>query len=149
MYIYSSRTHCFFILLAVKFNLFPQPASAVRNPYDRFIDKFEKILKLSHFSLTAPSRDEVYGQWYLAASSVVEWEAIADMYKDAKRSRDQELYSVINENFLPILPSVVEAEEKAKMKRMQELACTRQSSRLEEKRKEREMLQVLFIVNKH
>ena len=41
-----------------------------------------------------------------------------------------------------MLPSVIEAEEKARLKKLQQMESTRQSSRLEEKRKEQELLKV-------
>ena len=68
-----------------------------------------------------------------------EWESLAEELSQSKRSRDQELYATISENFLPVLPSVIASEEKLKLNRLRELEETRQSARIEEKRKEQEL----------
>ena len=75
------------------------------------------------------------------ASTLTEWESLAEELKHSKRSRDQELYLTISENFLPVLPSVIASEEKLRQNRLKELEETRQSARIEEKRKEQELLE--------
>ncbi|KAL5006822.1 hypothetical protein ScPMuIL_015628 [Solemya velum] len=77
-------------------------------------------------------------RWHLVCTTLEDWQALAESFKNSKVKCEKQLYQVITDSFLPEIPIILESRERERKKRLLEMAPRRSSNRLEGKRKEQE-----------
>ncbi|XP_048242320.1 titin homolog isoform X2 [Haliotis rufescens] len=77
-------------------------------------------------------------RWHLVCQSLVDWEQLAENFKESKVRCEKNLYRTVTEDFLPEIPRIMEEKERDMKRRALENAPRRTSCRLEEKQKQRE-----------
>lgn len=85
-----------------------------------------------------PPRKPLYmnPRWHLVASTMEEWQTLAESLKESTTKPAKDLYKCIVNDFLPEMPAIMEARERDKRKRQAEMAPRRVSARITMKMKE-------------
>lgn len=74
--------------------------------------------------------------WSCVCLTLEDWNAINEKYKSSKKKIDQEISSLIEQNYLPEMPGLFQKAEKERMQRLLALAPKRQSQRLQSKQQQ-------------
>ncbi len=74
--------------------------------------------------------------WSCVCLTLEDWNAINEKYKLSKKKIDQEISSLIEQNYLPEMPGLFQKAEKERMQRLLALAPKRQSQRLQSKQQQ-------------
>jgi hypothetical protein len=80
---------------------------------------------------------EVYKQelnnWSCVCLTLEDWMSVSEKFKQSKKKLDQDIWKILEENYLPEMPSLFQKAEKERMQRLLALAPKRQSQRLQVK----------------
>ncbi len=74
--------------------------------------------------------------WSCVCLNLEDWYSINEKYKASKKKIDQEISSLIEQNYLPEMPGLFQKAEKERMQRLLALAPKRQSQRLQSKQQQ-------------
>lgn len=91
-------------------------------------------------------------RWSVACLSLQDWQDLTSKYKHSKKKCDRDLYETLNDNFMPEIVKMFADKEREERRKLMELIPKRASSRIEQKRKEKEEKdrlwaeQVMFIL---
>ncbi|KAL3842091.1 hypothetical protein ACJMK2_020155 [Sinanodonta woodiana] len=77
-------------------------------------------------------------RWYLICETLQDWMDLAEKFKGSNVRSERSLAKAVQEDFLPVLPEIIENREKEKRRRLLEQAPRRLSNRIEAKKKEQE-----------
>ncbi|KAK3602637.1 hypothetical protein CHS0354_034227 [Potamilus streckersoni] len=77
-------------------------------------------------------------RWHLICEALQDWIDLAEKFKGSTVRSERSLAKAIQEDFLPVLPEIIENREKEKRRRLLEQAPRRLSNRIEAKKKEQE-----------
>ncbi|XP_053384151.1 uncharacterized protein LOC123536403 isoform X3 [Mercenaria mercenaria] len=85
----------------------------------------------------APQPSKSSTRWHLVCETLDDWINFAEWYKDSPVRCEKSLSKVIREDFLPVLPEIIEAREKEKQRRYLQEQDLRRSNRITMKMREK------------
>jgi hypothetical protein len=80
----------------------------------------------------------VDNRWCVVCKDVMDWRALAELFRTSRSKLEKMLHSILKNEFLPSIEEIYAQKEKEKEKKMAALIAKRTSDRLEVKRLQRE-----------
>ncbi|KAL4225500.1 cat eye syndrome chromosome region [Mactra antiquata] len=84
-----------------------------------------------------PTPSKSSTRWHLVCESLDDWVNLAEWFKDSTVKCEKSLSKEIRENFLPVLPEIIEAREKEKIRKLMQEQELRRSNRITLKMREK------------
>ncbi|XP_052801093.1 uncharacterized protein LOC128231883 [Mya arenaria] len=88
-------------------------------------------------SAEEPTVSKSSTRWHVICASLDDWINLSEWYKDSQVRSEKALSKIIREDFLPVLPEIIEAREKEKLKKLMQEQDVRRSDRITSKMREK------------